>query len=533
MSEGFDWRYTLSLFGDERLWRALLTVLELSALSWSVGVTLGMGLALMRRSSSRVVRAIASPYVWFFRNVPLLVLIVFVFNAPLVFPSLHGVLSIPFWSAFIAITLTEIAYTAEIHRGGLLSVSSEQYDAGRALGLSRWQVFAHVVLPQALRVSLPALRNDLVSIVKLTSLASAISLPELLYTGQDIYSSNFKVLETLTAVTVLYVALVSVLDLLLRAVEVRLDVQTRGAAARPQDLRADPAAATSARRARSSERSAVKPRSASVRPLISVANVTKTFGGQLVLKGVSLDVCEGEVLSIIGPSGSGKTTLLRALNRLESIDSGSIAVAGVPQARLTSDSPRSAEGRTTVAHRRQVGMVFQRFNLFPHKTVMGNLMLAPTVLKVAPRDELRQRAEALLRRVGLTAQSHKYPHQLSGGQQQRVAIARALMMQPRVVLFDEPTSALDRELVGEVLEVIRGLADDGLTMVVISHELRFVEEVADWVVFMDDGVVVEQGDPEMMRRPREERTRAFLGHQRAADELPPVPLPVAGEGGRP
>jgi len=502
---GFDWGYVLSLFGDPRIWNAAGLVLVLSTSSWLVGVTFGLGVALLRRNSTRAVRSLSGVYIWFFRNVPLLVLIVFVYNGPLLFPALKPILSEPFWAAFIAIVLTEVAYSAEIFRGGLVSVTADQYDAGRALGLTSRQVFTRVVFPQALRVSMPALRNSLIMITKTTSLASVISLPELLYVGQSIYSMNFKVIETLIVVTVFYIAIVSALDAIMMLVEKRLDVHSRKVSALPLEEDGDPVA-EKARQPRVRH-----PHTGSV--VITAKDVKKAFAEQVVLDGIDLTVHQGEVVALIGPSGSGKTTFLRTLNQLEPIDDGIISVSGVEVGVLRLG--RRADGRGAHLHRREVGMVFQRFNLFPHLSVTGNLMLAPRMLSSASRSELEERARGLLKSLGLDAHRNKYPHQLSGGQQQRVAIARALMMQPKVLLFDEPTSALDRELVGEVLDTIRALAVQGLTMVVISHELRFVEDVADWVVFMDRGIVIEQGPPEILHSPTHPRMSAFVGRELA------------------
>jgi len=236
--------------------------------------------------------------------------------------------------------------------------------------------------------------------------------------------------------------------------------------------------------------------------MISVRNLHKQFGRNKVLQGIDLDIAPGEKVCIIGPSGSGKSTLLRCMNALEDATSGSITVNG-----FTID----ATGKTINAMRSTVGMVFQRFNLFPHRTVMQNVMMGPVVVRKMDKGAARMQAEKLLERVGLSEKADAYPFSLSGGQQQRVAIARALAMNPAVMLFDEPTSALDPELVGEVLAVIKGLAQDGMTMAIVTHEMAFAREVADRVVFLDGGVLVEQGPPsEMFNRPRHERTRAFL-----------------------
>ena len=243
-------------------------------------------------------------------------------------------------------------------------------------------------------------------------------------------------------------------------------------------------------------------------PIVRVRNLHKRFGALEVLKGINFDVAGREVVCLIGRSGSGKSTLLRCINFLDEPDAGEITVAGIT-------IPAGEQSRQHRQHiielRERAGMVFQQFNLFPHKTVLENLIEAPIVVKKMSREEVVPIAEELLEKVGLSAKRDVYPSKLSGGQQQRVAIARALTMQPQVMLFDEPTSALDPELIGEVLEVMRNLAKDGMTMIVVTHEMGFAREVADRVIFMDGGVFVEEGPPaQCLVEPKDERTRRFL-----------------------
>ena len=236
--------------------------------------------------------------------------------------------------------------------------------------------------------------------------------------------------------------------------------------------------------------------------VISIQNVHKAFGANEVLKGISLEVTQGEVLCIIGPSGSGKSTILRCINGLESYDKGEIRIEGHPVNRDTKE---------IIWIRTHVSMVFQRFNLFPHRTVLENVIEGPVYVKKEDRTQAISRGRELLKQVGLANKADAYPNQLSGGQMQRVAIARALAMQPRAILFDEPTSALDPELVGEVLNVMRKLAEQGMTMLVVTHEMAFAKEVADRVIFLDGGVIVEAGPPrEILANPRQDRTRDFL-----------------------
>ncbi|MFG1659990.1 amino acid ABC transporter ATP-binding protein [Micromonospora chersina] len=247
-------------------------------------------------------------------------------------------------------------------------------------------------------------------------------------------------------------------------------------------------------------------------PMVRAESVTKRFGPVEVLKGIDLTVRPGEVACLLGPSGSGKSTFLRCINHLERIDGGQLWVDGeLVGYRRHGDRLHELKAREVAVRRRDIGMVFQRFNLFPHLTALGNVVEAPVRVLGTPREQAREQAMRLLDRVGLTERAGNYPSQLSGGQQQRVAIARALAMRPKLMLFDEPTSALDPELVGEVLDVMKGLAADGMTMVVVTHEMGFAREVADQVAFLDGGVVVEAGTPaDVLGNPRHDRTRAFL-----------------------
>lgn len=247
-------------------------------------------------------------------------------------------------------------------------------------------------------------------------------------------------------------------------------------------------------------------------PMVKAQNVHKSFGQNEILKGISLEVKAGEVFCLLGPSGSGKTTFLRCINHLEKIDSGRLWVDGeLAGYREHADKLYELNEREVADQRRDIGMVFQRFNLFGHMTALENVMLAPMQVRKESKADSQHRAMTLLERVGLADKASLYPFQLSGGQQQRVAIARALAMQPKLMLFDEPTSALDPELVGEVLDVMRDLAESGMTMVVVTHEIGFAREVGDELVFMDGGVVVEQGKPrEVLSNPQHQRTKTFL-----------------------
>ena len=247
-------------------------------------------------------------------------------------------------------------------------------------------------------------------------------------------------------------------------------------------------------------------------PMVKAETVCKNFGALKVLKGVTLELAKGQVLVLVGPSGSGKSTFLRCINHLEQVNAGRLYVDGeLVGYRERGNKLHELPPREAARQRRDVGMVFQHFNLFPHRTALANIMEAPIHVKKVKKDDALARARDLLEQVGLSDKAEAYPAQLSGGQQQRVAIARALAMTPKLMLFDEPTSALDPELVGEVLAVMKKLASEGMTMVVVTHEMGFAREVADQLVFMDAGVIVERGNPrEVLTNPQHERTKAFL-----------------------
>ena len=247
-------------------------------------------------------------------------------------------------------------------------------------------------------------------------------------------------------------------------------------------------------------------------PMVLAEHVRKRFGHLEVLKGISLSVDPGQVMVLLGPSGSGKSTFLRCINHLEKIDGGRLSVDGeLVGYRQSGDTLYELKEREVARKRAEIGMLFQRFNLFANMTALSNVTAAPMHVRGLKREAAERRGRELLERVGLSDKADAYPSQLSGGQQQRVAIARALAMDPKLMLFDEPTSALDPELVGEVLEVMKGLARDGMTMIVVTHEMGFAREVGDTVVFMDDGAVVETGAPaEVFANPRHDRTKAFL-----------------------
>ncbi|PRH46983.1 amino acid ABC transporter permease/ATP-binding protein [Burkholderia multivorans] len=512
----------------------LARTLVLTLLGAVFGFALGALVAFARLSRSRLLSASAWTFVWLFRSIPLIVLLLILNNLGYLYEHVRlGVpftdivwfdtpttdLISPFAAAVLGLTLNHAAFSAEVIRGGILSVDQGQLEAAAALGLPHGRQTARIVLPQAMRAILPTAFNDLIVLAKGTSMVYVLAMPELFYTVQVIYRRNLEVIPLLMVATVWYLIILTVLSALQVQVERHY---ARGA------LRNPPPSALTFLLARAGAlwRRVVARRSVpaagasddAVVPQpggeVTVHRVSKRFGTQRVLDDVSFVAPRGSVTVIVGPSGSGKSTLLRTINHLERVDDGIIDIDGeLIGYRRDGDVLHELKERDVLKRRSAVGMVFQTFNLFPHLTVLENLIEAPLALGTATREAAERTARALLARVGLADKADAYPRQLSGGQQQRVAIARALALRPKVLLFDEPTSALDPELVNEVLDVIKELARSGTTLVIVTHEIGFAREVADNVLFMERGRIVEAGPPAVvLDAPAHPRTRAFLSH---------------------
>ncbi|MBU9201598.1 amino acid ABC transporter permease/ATP-binding protein [Burkholderia multivorans] len=512
----------------------LARTLVLTLLGAVFGFALGALVAFARLSRSRLLSASAWTFVWLFRSIPLIVLLLILNNLGYLYEHVRlGVpftdivwfdtpttdLISPFAAAVLGLTLNHAAFSAEVIRGGILSVDQGQLEAAAALGLPHGRQTARIVLPQAMRAILPTAFNDLIVLAKGTSMVYVLAMPELFYTVQVIYRRNLEVIPLLMVATVWYLIILTVLS----AIQVQVERHyARGALRNPP-----PSALTFvlaragalwrrvvARRgmpAAGASDDAVVPQPGGE---VTVHRVSKRFGTQRVLDDVSFVAPRGSVTVIVGPSGSGKSTLLRTINHLERVDDGIIDIDGeLIGYRRDGDVLHELKERDVLKRRSAVGMVFQTFNLFPHLTVLENLIEAPLALGTATREAAERTARALLARVGLADKADAYPRQLSGGQQQRVAIARALALRPKVLLFDEPTSALDPELVNEVLDVIKELARSGTTLVIVTHEIGFAREVADNVLFMERGRIVEAGPPAVvLDAPAHPRTRAFLSH---------------------
>jgi polar amino acid transport system permease protein len=524
------WSYGASGF----LWSGALLAVEITLLSMSCGVILGLGLALMRLSRLGVVRGVAWGYIFVIRGTPLLLQLVFVFDA---LPAV-GIRLDSFTTAVLGFALNEAAFSGEIIRGGILSVNRTQAVAAASLGMGGALTLRRIILPQAMRAILPGLSNNTISMLKLTSIASVIFVNELTFRAQQIVGQNFRFFTVFAAAAGIYLVMTSAISLAQAAAERRFDLDRGplpGAAALgrlfgvhppgqsrtvvpalPRSPRTDPPDLVWLRSLLGDTDHGKRGES-----FVVGRNVQKSYGGREVLSGIDFAVAQGEVVAILGPSGSGKSTLLRMINHLEGLDWGVITVDGRSVGYRPSDGgkPRPTRDIARARAEARIGMVFQHFDLFAHFTAMQNVAEAPMRVYGVPAAKAEAEARRLLAAVGLAGHAEHLPHRLSGGQQQRVAIARALAIRPKLMLFDEPTSALDPELVGEVLAVIRRLAEAGMTMIVVTHEIRFAREVADRVIFMDEGRIVEQGPPaQVIDDPRHERTRRFLSLVAQVDE---------------
>ncbi|MBA8852833.1 polar amino acid transport system permease protein [Ochrobactrum intermedium] len=532
----WGWNVFAEWFFAEPVLVGLGRTLLLTALAAVSGSILGTLLALARVSRSPLLSGLSWGYIWLLRSIPLIVLLLILNNLGYLYANIT--LSVPFTdrvlfdyptvqlltpfaAAFLGLTLNQSAFFAEIVRGGILSVDQGQHEAAAALGLPRTRQALRIVLPQAMRSILPTGFNEIIGLAKGTSMVYVLALPELFYTVQVIYRRNLEVIPLLMVATVWYLVIMTVLSVAQYYIERYF---AKGAVRNPVPL---PFQTFFNRYKRSlpltSGLSGQVHRTVPVAGFgdagtmsagapIHIQDISKRFGTNTVLNHVELSFPAGSVTAILGPSGSGKSTLLRSINHLERVNEGFISVDGALVGyRQDGDTLYELKEKDILKRRADIAMVFQNFNLFPHMTVLENIIEAPIQVGGLARDAAIRLALDLLARVGLGDKAEAYPRQLSGGQQQRVAIARALALRPKVILFDEPTSALDPELVGEVLDVIKELARTGTTLVIVTHEIGFAREVADTVVFMEAGQVVEAGPPSsIFNDAQHPRTREFL-----------------------
>ena len=492
------------------LLKAMWITIWMATVAQLIGIAIGIAVAPMSLVRARLPRFITWLYLWIFRGTPLLVQILFFYA---VLPQVGVRLSV-IATGLLALGLNEGARMTEIVRAGLLSVTNEQREAGLSLGLTRFQVFRYVVLPQALRVIVPPTGNNYSYMIKATSLLSVISISELLRTSQQLAQSTGRPLEIYAAAAIWYLCIISVVTFIQHHVERRLARAFTDRTTVPRPVAAAQVAPSGDSAAKVAATTAITDA-----PLVLEASgLSKRLGGLLVLDDVDLKVHKGEVLAVIGPSGSGKSTLLRCINHLVTPDAGTVRLKGeaIGVREAARNGTRAALSRPLSEgeldrQRRRIGMVFQRFNLFPHLSASRNVSIGPERILGLTPAAAQQLAEAKLSQLGLADKFHAYPLELSGGQRQRVAIARALAMNPEVLLFDEPTSALDPEIVSEVLDAIQALARDGMTMVVVTHELVFARRIADRIIMMDAGRIVECAPPEQFfNHPQDPRTRAFV-----------------------
>lgn len=537
----WGWPVFAEWFLSEPVLVGLMRTLWLTALATVLGFALGTALALARVSRSPLLSSLSWAYIWLLRSIPLIVLLLVLNNLGYLYETVRlgvpytditfaeyptvQILS-PFAAALLGLSLNQAAFSSEIIRGGILSVDQGQLEAAAALGLPRRRQAFRIVLPQAMRTILPTGFNEIIGLAKGTSMVYVLALPELFYTVQVIYRRNLEVIPLLMVATVWYLIIMTVLSIAQYYIERHF---SRGA------LRNPPPAilarlfgrVTPAQTAKSAKPQNVVSREQDIqitealivsgftgarRGAVDIHGVSKSFGNNLVLDNVSLHIKPGSVTAILGPSGSGKSTLLRSINHLERVDDGFISIDDeLLGYRRSGNTLYELKEKDILKKRVDVGMVFQNFNLFPHLTVLENIIEAPITVRGLSRENATIVAQRLLARVGLSEKIDAYPRQLSGGQQQRVAIARTLALNPKVILFDEPTSALDPELVGEVLDVIKELARSGTTLVIVTHEIGFAREVADTVVFMEEGRILETGRPEQLfNAASHPRTREFL-----------------------
>ena len=525
-----DFSYAIAPF----LLEGALLAVEIAALAMVAGALLGLGIALMRMSRFAPVRGIAWFYIWFVRGTPQLLQLVFLYDA---LPPL-GIKLNAFVTAVVGFALNEAAFSAEIIRGGILSVNRNQTLAAAALGMGRFLTLRRIILPQAMRAILPGMANDTIGMIKGTSIASVIFVNELTFRAQQIVGQNFEFFTVFAAAGIIYLVMTSVVAGGQAVLESRFDPDVDRSQRRNSDAGRLFGFSLPWPSSKSTEQSALNTvgrvpiddpveaqdwvaniaaasadaQSVGSEPFVVCRNVHKAYGSREVLRGIDLEVDRGEIVVIMGPSGSGKSTLLRLVNHLERLDWGEITVNGAYVGyRKVDRTLRPISNLARARAESRIGMVFQHFNLFDHLTAIENVIEAPIHVYRQDPKKIREVGMSLLASVGLGHHANSLPHRLSGGQQQRVAIARALAISPRLMLFDEPTSALDPELVGEVLAVIRRLAEAGMTMMVVTHEVRFAREVADRVIFMDEGLIVEQGTPEeVLDAPKHDRTQRFL-----------------------
>ena len=485
-------------FIQESRWKMILSGLGatfvISVFSALIGTILGFGLCLLRRSRFPAVSGITAGFIRLLQGIPVLVLLMMMFYVVFAKTQLNGiVVSIAAFSVNFAV------YVSEMMRTGIDAVDTGQWEAAMAIGFGRVKTFTKIIAPQALRHILPVYKGEFISMVKMTSVVGYIAVQDLTKATDLIRSRTFEAFFPLIASAAIYFVLAWALTSLLGIAERRTGPKARR-------KRADRLLAmienTEKTPDAKSDTANPPEGTGGAEPIIAISHLKKSYPNVTPLEDVSAEIFKGDVITVIGPSGTGKSTLLRCINRLETPTDGELKVFG----KDTSDKKVNLN-----MLRQRMGMVFQSFNLFGHLTVIENVILAPTVLKGVPRQKALMDGMELLRMVGMAQKAVSYPDELSGGQKQRVAIARTLAMEPEIVLFDEPTSALDPTMVGEVLSVMKRLASEGLTMIIVTHEMQFARDVSTRIFYMDEGIIYEEGAPdEIFDSPKRDKTRTFV-----------------------
>ena len=489
VKESFD-----KTFVKEGRWKLILkglgVTLLISGCSAVAGTVLGFFLMLLLRSRKRCLNTFAKAFSSLMTGVPALVVLLIVYFV--VFGSVNAS---PVAVAIVAFSIIFSVSVAGILQTGINAVDKGQWEASTALGFGKVSVFGRIIMPQALSHILPLYKGEIVGMMKLTSVVGYIAIQDLTKAGDIIRSRTYEAFFPLLAVAAIYFALSSLIGFLVGRIEVKIDPKKRRRTVFNREELQN-VELVEGKQEKVEAPTQQKP------VLIEVEHLRKEYPNITPLKDVNTTIRKGEVITIIGPSGTGKSTLMRCINRLETPTSGTIKVFGYD----TGD--KSTDLRIL---RRRMGMVFQSFNLFGHLNVIENVTLAPMLLKKESKEVAYGKAMRLLRMVGMAEKAFSFPDELSGGQKQRVAIARTLAMEPEIVLFDEPTSALDPTMVGEVLSVMKTLAKEGMTMMIVTHEMKFARDVSTRIFYMDEGVIYEDGTPQQIfDHPEKDRTRAFV-----------------------
>ncbi|MBP1849310.1 amino acid ABC transporter permease/ATP-binding protein [Rhizobium halophytocola] len=487
------------------LWQGAVIAVELLVGALAGGIIIGFFLALASTSRYILIRLPVQAYIYILRGTPVLLQLILLFN---VLPE-FGLRLSPFASAMLALMINETAFCAEIIRGGIASTDRNQRLAAQAFGFSMTAEMIHVVIPQALRTIMPTLGNEAVGLLKSTSLASVVGVNELTMRGQAIVSQNFLFIPVLVASGAIYMIMSSALAGAQWWLESRFNVDRKAARLKKRqaerEASEEPVAATPP---------LAKKYSANAADVLTVDALSVDYGNVRVLDALSISVRRGEVVVLLGRSGSGKSTLLKSILALNPFAGGSIKVENHVMGYRPDGRRLSTRLLPANRARSGIGIVFQHFALFDHMSALQNAMSIPRIVQRLPHPAAERKARRALRLVGLGDFENSFPHQLSGGQQQRVGIARALAAEPRILLFDEPTSALDPELVREVNQTIRDLSQTGITMIISTHDLAFAASVADRIVFLSKGKLVEEGGPDIIQNPRTPAFTEFLRHEK-------------------